>query len=310
MMKALSRAHLALTALFVATLMLAFMPSTAHATYADVAEKYSAGQDLPAHGDIVYGEDIPDGTYVVPAVTTSTMCILSHPNTGERNYCVIKVSNGNIVATFSISKAYNAIFFGTADEAAASTNADGSDGSAYIFGDPPSGYVPHLYSVTVPALNYPFEMATFSGGTKEHEQAAWYSRKAILLSTPEIEDAINNRPHDDPSDDIAPVTPGGNSGSGGSSSGSASAGGSGSQGSSGSGSAAAQQSASQLHGIEFTIATLDDPESQGSAGAATAAEHGLSPQAIIAIVFGVTLLAGIAWRTVGFVRGKRAKVAR
>ncbi|MBR2522436.1 MAG: hypothetical protein IKE61_04865 [Coriobacteriales bacterium] len=310
MMKAISRSHLLLTALFAAILMFAFAPSTAHATYADVAEKYSAGQDLPAHGDIVYGEDIPDGTYVVPAVTTSTMCILSHPNTGERNCCVIKVSNGNIVASFSFSKAYNAIFFGTAEEAAASTNDDGSDGSSYIFGDPPSGYVPHLFSITVPALNYPFELATYSGGTKSHDQAAWYSRKVILLSTPEIEDAINNRPHDDSSDDPAPVTPGGNSGSGGSSGGAGPAGGDGgSQGSGGSGSAA-QQSASQLRGVELTIASLDDSQSQGSAGAAAAAERGLSPQALIAIVFGVTLLAGIAWRTIGFVRGKRQKVAR
>ena len=159
----------------------------AHAAYNDVAAVYPATQNLEV-GAYVDVADIPDGDYSIPAKTTSTMCIMYDTVTGAANSAHLSVSGGTATVTFAISGAYNAIFFGTAEEAAAATNEDGTDGSAYIFGDPPDGYEIHRMSIGIHALNDPITIATYSGG--KPDRPMWYTREFVFYSSPEIEAAI------------------------------------------------------------------------------------------------------------------------
>ena len=169
------------------------LPSPAYATFADAAQSFPAKQDLGSFDDPIYGDQIPDGTYQVTARTSSSMCIFytdpAHAEARDsKEQAIISVENGNITAIFYISKAYNYLYMGTQEEAAAATNAEGTDASAYIAGDPPEGYVPHLFTMAVPALNVPITFSSFSGGDKGIERGVWYTREVVFgMSAAELE---------------------------------------------------------------------------------------------------------------------------
>lgn len=183
--------HLLATALF---------PMQAHATYADVTPDYQASQELGVLDAPIAASSIPDGVYDVPAKSSSAMCILSNPFTGSSNSCRITVAGGSMVATFTLSGAYTAVYRGTA-EMAASLSVDGGVTDEYIIGDPASGYTPHEYSIYITALNEPFDMATFNGGTKSFEEAVWYSRTVVIKSNDAVDEALGEAESPDVGDD-------------------------------------------------------------------------------------------------------------
>lgn len=163
-------------------------PSQAHATFKDASDSYPAAQDLGSYGNPIYGDQLPDGAYKVTARTSSRMCIMyTNPDDAEardsKEQAIITVSGGNITVMFYISKAYTHLFMGTADAAAAATNDAGTDASAYIAGDPPEGYVPHLFALYVPSLNTPMTLSTFSGGDHGIEEGKWYTREVVFVMT-------------------------------------------------------------------------------------------------------------------------------
>lgn len=163
-------------------------PAQAHATFKDIADAYPAAQELGSYGKVINGSDLPDGAYKVGARTTSRMCIMyTNPANAEardsKEQAIVSVSGGKLTAVFYISKAYNYLYFGTAEQAAAATNKKGTKASAYIAGDPEEGYVPHLFSISIPALNKPITMATFSGGDKGIEGGMWYTREVVFTMT-------------------------------------------------------------------------------------------------------------------------------
>ena len=174
-------------------------PQEALASYATVTDEYPAAQDLGSYGDIIYPSDIPDGTYSVNARTTSRMCIL-YENNGDaeasvnKERCFIQVRGGQMIAAFYISRAYTRLYMGTAEEAASLTNADGTDDSAYLVGEPADGYVPHRFVIAIPALNYPIIISTFAGGNYplESPQAKWLTRQVVFSPGPDLLQAIEN----------------------------------------------------------------------------------------------------------------------
>ena len=173
-------------------------PSKAQAWFNDTANSFPATQGLGTFDDPIVGSQLPDGTYKVKARTTSSMCImytnpadteLRDPNSKE--WAIISVDNGRITAVFYISRAYNYLYMGTQEEAAASTNADGTDASNYIAGDPPEGYVAHLFYMDVPALNVPITFSSYSGGLNGLENGVWYTREVVFgMSMAEYEQII------------------------------------------------------------------------------------------------------------------------
>ncbi len=173
-----------------------FSSSPAYATFAQTGQA-SAEQDLGSFDDPIFGDQIPDGTYQVTARTSSSMCIfyLDPADADAREskeQAIISVDNGNITGIFYISKMYNYLYMGTKEEAAAATNAEGTDASAYIAGDPSEGYVPHLFTMPVPALNYPITFASFSGG-EGNERGVWYTRTVVFgMSAAELEAIVAN----------------------------------------------------------------------------------------------------------------------
>ena len=204
------RVMIAAAALAAVALML-LVPLRAQATYADIDSDNPARQDLKIWGDVLYASDIPEGTYTVPVSTSSYMCLMSNPSTGARNECQITVSGGAIWATFTLSNAYNAIYMGTAEEAASLTNEDGTDGSEYLFGTPVGeDYVPHTFTVQVPYLGKAFAMATFNGAstTRPFSARQWYSREVAVIAGKEVTDAVENG-----GEEPDPVHGGGNGGS-------------------------------------------------------------------------------------------------
>ena len=90
-------------------------------------------------------------------------------------------SRGELYVTFTMSAAYNALYLGTAEEAAAATNADGTDASAYFVSDPFEGYVARQFALPIPALNYEIALATYSGGSKGNDAGMWKPYKALLV---------------------------------------------------------------------------------------------------------------------------------
>ena len=188
------------------------MPNqAAQAYYNDVATDYPAMQELVPDGGVLTAADIPEGVYIVPAQTSSYMCKLydprSAPNdsdpTGKKaleDKCQITVAGGSITATFYISKAYTALYFGSAADAASSTNDEGTDGSAYWFGTPADGYVYRMISIPVASLNEAFQMATYTGG-QSFENGKWYDRMVLLQAGDEVMNAINNSSGEEPGGD-------------------------------------------------------------------------------------------------------------
>ena len=160
-------------------------PLTAHARFDEVANSFPAAQELGSFDDPIYGSDLPDGNYKVQARTTSSMCIFyTNPADAEardsKEQAILMVNGGRMTAVFYISRAYNYLYLGTQEEAAALTNADGTDASNYIAGDPNEGYVPHLFTMDVSALNVPITFASYSGGNNGNENGVWYTREAVF----------------------------------------------------------------------------------------------------------------------------------
>ena len=187
----------ALAALALCTLcMLAFCaaPPAAHARFNEASTDYPASQDLGEVGDIIYPQDIPEGqVFRVEARTTSRMCIMYESaddcaNRTNQEQCLIKREGNTLLVVFYLSQAYTHIFMGTADEAVKWTNADGTDATNYIVGNPDAGYVPHYFSMSIPALNYIMDMSTYSGGSNGRE--LWYTRQVVFKPTRELLDAI------------------------------------------------------------------------------------------------------------------------
>ena len=170
-------------------------PEVAQALFNETAGEQPAMQDLGEVGDIVYPADIPEGqVFRVEARTTSRMCILYEnasdcANRTNKEQCLIQRQGDTILAVFYLSQAYTHIYLGTGEEAAALTNEDGTDDSAYIAGEPSTGYVPHLFNLPIAALNYPITMATYSGGSNGRE--LWYTRQVVFKPSGELMSAIN-----------------------------------------------------------------------------------------------------------------------
>lgn len=191
------RAHL------VAACMLAFAlaasavapPSLAFAYYYDYDTANVAQQEIDTSGDPIPGGAIPDGVYLVGARTSSRMCIL-YPtaedcaNNTNREMCYISVEGGNITAVFYISKAYTRLCMGTGEYAASLSDASGTNDAPYMVGDPADGYVPHLYTFPVNALNESIVFAAFSGGNRSIEEAKWYTRTVAFTPTEDVMRAI------------------------------------------------------------------------------------------------------------------------
>ncbi|HAM15652.1 MAG TPA: hypothetical protein DCP91_07320 [Eggerthellaceae bacterium] len=171
-------------------------PSRAYARYNQYADSLPAMQDLGTYGKPIYGNQLPDGNYSVVGRTSSRMCIMYlNPNDAEardsKEQAILMVKNGQMTAVFYLSSAYTHLYMGTMEEAAEHTNADGTNASAYIAGDPDSGYVPHLFAIPVDALNTPFTMSTYSGGDKGVEKGKWYTRQAVFIMTDaQLQEAI------------------------------------------------------------------------------------------------------------------------
>ncbi len=98
----------------------------------------------------------------------------------SKERATISVENGIITARFYLSNPYTHIYIGTAEDAAAVTNEDGDDASAYVAGDPDAGYTPHFFALPISALNEPITIATFSGGYKGVEEGMWYTRQVVF----------------------------------------------------------------------------------------------------------------------------------
>lgn len=182
-------------ALLVAVLMGA-APRIAFAYYNQVNTEGSAQQEIGTYGDLMTADQIPDGTYSITARTSSHMCVLyaNQADAADRKpegkeTATIEVKNGVIRAQFYLSAAYSRMYLGTAEEAAALTNVDGTDDSAYLAGTPADGYKPHLYTLEIPALNYEFTMATFNGGNGV-EKGEWFTRTVVFKPSAEVNAAI------------------------------------------------------------------------------------------------------------------------
>ena len=105
-----------------ACLVLAF-PAQAHAKFNDVTDSYPATQDVPVSGSALTASDIPEGTYSITATSSSYMCKFTK--------VTLTSAQGQLWVTFTLSEAYSALYLGTAEEAAANTNEDGTDYTAY-----------------------------------------------------------------------------------------------------------------------------------------------------------------------------------
>jgi len=169
-------------ALVVCATLSMFSSSTAYAWFNDVTDSYPASQDIPISGSILTGVDVPEGVYSITATSSSYMCKLTN--------VTLTSAGGGLWATFNLSAAYNALYPGTAEEAAASTNEDGTDVSAYYISDPLEGYVSRQFSIPIDALNQEMTLATYSGGSKGIDGGMWYTRTVVFNSSKEVEDAI------------------------------------------------------------------------------------------------------------------------
>lgn len=152
---------------------------SALATYAEVTDSYPASQEVSANGTVLTAAQIPDGSYSITASTSSYMCVISD--------CTLVVEGGSMSATFTMSRAYTRLYLGTAQEAAAQTNAAGTDDSAYYAGAPAEGYVPHVYTLPVSALNAELTLATYAGGTGT---CKWFTRTVVFNSSAQVEEAV------------------------------------------------------------------------------------------------------------------------
>ena len=186
-----------LACLLLACMQLAF-PLQAQAFFNDQADSYPAAQDLGSLDAPIYGNQLPDGAYQVVARTSSRMCIMyTDPTNAEarasKEQAIVVASGGSLTAVFYVSKAYTHLYLGTQEEAAAATNEDGTDASAYIAGNPDDGYVPHYFELPISALNEPMTISTYSGGDKGLDKGKWYTREVVFAMTEaELQDIVNS----------------------------------------------------------------------------------------------------------------------
>lgn len=170
-------------------------PAPAHAYYFDYDTANTAQQSLDTPGDPIPGAAIPDGVYIVGARTSSRMCVL-YPssedcvNNTNRETCYISVESGNITAVFYISKAYTRLCMGDGEYAASLSDDSGTNDAPYMVGDPADGYVPHLYTFPVNALNEPIVFAAFDGANRTIDKAKWYTRTVVFTPTEDVMRAI------------------------------------------------------------------------------------------------------------------------
>lgn len=198
---------------FVCACAIGAFPRPAYAWLNEVTDSYPASQEIPISGETWTGADVPEGNYSVTIGTSSYMCKMTD--------ATLTSVGGELWITFTMSKAYNALYLGTAEEAASLSSEEGDDYSPYITVDPIEGYVARVYSLPIPALNYEITLATFSGGNNGTKKGLWYTRAFVVNSSDEIEEAIaggggeedppdggeepsgGDEPADDPSDEPA-----------------------------------------------------------------------------------------------------------
>lgn len=211
-------------------------PALAWAKYTDVSSQYPASQDLTEvareglseagksiYPYVVSAGDIADGSYVVPAYTSSRMCnfYASSADAAAKtnpNQVVLNVSGGRVTATFYLSGAYNALYFGSAEQAAALAPADGlTPSSSYLVDSNDSYDAGHgPFTVQLASLNTEFSFAVYNGGTKGIEGGVWYNRLGSVIVTTDFAEAyvIGAAPTPEPDPSPTPDTSG-NGGSGG-----------------------------------------------------------------------------------------------
>ena len=160
-------------------------PMHAHATYADVADSYGTIEEITPKGDPISGSSIPEGPYYNLEVrTSSSFCAVSN--------CSILVSGGQISVTFVLSTTYNAVYIGTAEEAAACTNEAGTDDSAYYMATPTD--LGNQFTIPLSALNECIDLATFNG-RKDPSRGKWYDRKVVFDASSEVVLAVQSGKH-------------------------------------------------------------------------------------------------------------------
>ena len=224
-------------------LSLTAVPAQAWAKYTDVSTQYPAAQDLTEvardglasigksiYPVVVQAGNIVDGTYVVPAYTSSRMCnfyasMSDATAKSNPNQVVLNVSGGVVTATFYMSGAYTALYFGTADQAAAIAPEDGLTPSPSYFTDGSDSYdTGHgPFTVQLASLNTSFQFAVYNGGTKGTAGGMWYNRLGSVIITNDFAEAhvmgVSPDPTPSPDPDPDPDPGSGGSDEGGSGSG-------------------------------------------------------------------------------------------
>ena len=217
-------------------LSLTAVPAQAWAKYTDVSTQYPAAQDLTEvardglasigksiYPLVVQAGNIVDGTYVVPAYTSSRMCnfyasMSDATAKSNPNQVVLNVSGGVVTATFYMSGAYTALYFGTADQAAALAPADGLTPSPSYFADGSDSYdTGHgPFTVQLASLNTSFQFAVYNGGTKGTAGGMWYNRLGSVIITNDFAEAhvMGVSPDPAPSPDPGPDSDSGSGGTG------------------------------------------------------------------------------------------------
>ena len=165
-----------------------------------------------------------DGTYVVPAYTSSRMCnfyasMADATAKSNPNQVVLNVSGGVVTATFYMSGAYTALYFGTADQAAAIAPGDGLTPSPSYFTDGSDSYdTGHgPFTVQLASLNTSFQFAVYNGGTKGTAGGMWYNRLGSVIITNDFAEAhvmgVSPDPTPSPNPDPDPDPDSGSGGS-------------------------------------------------------------------------------------------------
>ena len=330
-------------------LSLTAVPAQAWAKYTDVSTQYPAAQDLTEvardglasigksiYSEVVKAGNIVDGTYVVPAYTSSRMCnfyasMADATAKSNPNQVVLNVSGGVVTATFYMSGAYTALYFGTADQAAAIAPGDGLTPSPSYFTDGSDSYdTGHgPFTVQLASLNTSFQFAVYNGGTKGTAGGMWYNRLGSVIITNDFAEThvMGVSPDPTPSPDPDP-DPDPDSGSGGSDEGGSGSGESNNNNASGGGEQNEQQQTSEeqanqegesaerqesvagsvMRGKRITIVSADDEKGSNSQTVLDGdllSLEGLTPAQVAALSGALAVLAGAVAFIVRFFLQKR-----
>ena len=330
-------------------LSLTAVPAQAWAKYTDVSTQYPAAQDLTEvardglasigksiYPVVVQAGNIVDGTYVVPAYTSSRMCnfyasMADATAKSNPNQVVLNVSGGVVTATFYMSGAYTALYFGTADQAAAIAPGDGLTPSPSYFTDGSDSYdTGHgPFTVQLASLNTSFQFAVYNGGTKGTAGGMWYNRLGSVIITNDFAEAhvmgVSPDPTPSPNPDPDPDP---DSGSGGSDEGGLGSGESNNNNASGGGEQNEQQQTSEeqanqegesaerqesvagsvMRGKRITIVSADDERGSNSQTVLDGdllSLEGLTPAQVAALSGALAVLAGAVAFIVRFFLQKR-----